>query len=324
MSSQVFPTLAGIGWSVKRLSSWKTRVQEAISGKETRLADWSSPRWSYELVFDFLRQANANQQSASFAGQTYNEFAQLAGFFNARQGMFDSFLFTDPDDNTVASQPLGAGDGATLAFQLVRAFGGFAEPVLAPNAVTAVKLAGVAIPAAGLSAPAAPSLSSVASGALAGATYFAKNTYVTNSGETLASAEASLAVAVNHVVSVASPAASTGAIGWNSYLGTSSGAETKQNGSPIAIGTPFQEPNTGLIAGVPLPGANSTGWSLSVWGAPSPGVLTFAGPVAAAIAITADFTYYFPCRFDSDDMTFEKFMAALYKSGIKLKTLKSA
>lgn len=324
MSSQVFPTLAGIGWSFKRTSSLKTRVQEAISGKETRLADQSSPRYAYDITFDFLRQAGANQQSANFAGQTYNEFQQLEGFFNARLGRFDSFLLTDPDDNTVIGQPLGAGDGVTTSFQLLRAFGGFVMPVLAPNVVSAVKLAGVSIPALGLASPAAPVISSVASGALAGATYFARSTYVTNSGETLSSAESSLAIAVNHVPSVASPAASTGAIGWNAYLSTTTNTETKQNSVPIAVGSPFQLPNTGLIAGAARPGLNTTGWAVSTWGAASPGLLIFAGPVANAIAISGDFSFYFPCRFDADDMSFEKFMASLYKTGIKLRTLKSA
>ena len=83
MSTQLFPTLAGLGWSVKRRPVWSTRKQEAISGKRTHLADWSFPRWSWELTFEFLRQAGANQQAASFAGGTYGEFAALAGFFNS-------------------------------------------------------------------------------------------------------------------------------------------------------------------------------------------------------------------------------------------------
>lgn len=318
MSLQIFPSLPGLAFPVKRTPMWKTRVQQAISGKETRLADWSFPRWQWEMAYDHLLQGTSG-------GATRTDFAQLAAFFNARQGMFDSFLFQDADDNAVSAQPLGVGDGATSSFQLVRAFGGFVEPVLAPNAVSAVRLAGVSIPDGGLTAPAAPSLSSVASGALAGATYFAKSTYVTNSGETLSSAESSLAVAANHVVGVASPAAATGAIGWNSYLGTSSGAETKQNATPIAIGTAFQEPNTGLIVGANLPGQNTTGWAVSAWGTPSPGLLTFGGAVAAGIAIAGDFSYYFPCRFVDDTMDFEKFMVALYSAkSVKFLSLKSA
>jgi len=133
MTEPVFPTLAGLGWSVKRAPVWKTRTQQAISGKETRLADWSYPAWRWELTFDFLR-----------ADPVAAEFQALAGFFNARQGAFGTFLYIDADDNAVTGQAIGTGDGATASFQLVRAFGGFIEPVLAPNVVSAVTLAGVA------------------------------------------------------------------------------------------------------------------------------------------------------------------------------------
>jgi uncharacterized protein (TIGR02217 family) len=144
MSSAQFPALAGLGWSVKRAPLWRSRVQESVSGKRTRIADWSFPRWQWELSFDFLRQAGANQQSPGFAGGAFAEFSQLAGFFNSRQGRFDPFLYTDPDDNLVVGQGIGIGDGMTQSFPLVRSFGGFVEPILAPNSVTQVTIAGVA------------------------------------------------------------------------------------------------------------------------------------------------------------------------------------
>jgi uncharacterized protein (TIGR02217 family) len=144
MSSAVLPTLAGLGFSVKRIPVWSTRIQTAISGKKTRIADWSYPVYQWELTYDFLRQAGTAQQVTTYNGSTYSEFATLAGFFNQRQGQFDSFLYLDPDDNTSATdQSLGVGDGATTLFQLVRVFGGYAEPVLAPNVVTNVKVNGV-------------------------------------------------------------------------------------------------------------------------------------------------------------------------------------
>lgn len=140
MSTSVFPTLAGLGWSVKRKPVFKTRLQESMSGKRTRIADWSYPRWQWELTFNFLRQG-------LIGGTTYSEFSTLAGFFNLRQGMFDPFLYLDADDNTIAGQQIGIGDGVTTTFQLVRTFGGYTEPVFAPNptgGVTNLKVNGVA------------------------------------------------------------------------------------------------------------------------------------------------------------------------------------
>ncbi len=96
-------------------------------------------------------------------------------------------------------------------------------------------------------------------------------------GETLASTEASLAVAANHVLTVQSPPAIAGATGWNVYLSTATGTETKQNAAPIAIGTNFQEPNTGLIAGAALPATNTAALSDAQVGAsqkPMPGTTT--------------------------------------------------
>jgi uncharacterized protein (TIGR02217 family) len=55
----------------------------------------------------------------------------LIGFYNARQGQFDDWLYSDPDDSSVTAQQFGVGDGVTTSFQLVRTFGGFSEPVTA-------------------------------------------------------------------------------------------------------------------------------------------------------------------------------------------------
>jgi uncharacterized protein (TIGR02217 family) len=111
---------------------FRTIVQEAVSGKETRVALWSSPRYRWELAYDLLRD------------NALNELKTLEGFFLQRQGSFDPFLYADPDDGQAVGQGLGTGTGAVTAFQLVRGFGGFVEPVSAPSVVSAVYLNGVA------------------------------------------------------------------------------------------------------------------------------------------------------------------------------------
>jgi uncharacterized protein (TIGR02217 family) len=110
---------------------WKTLVQEATSGKEARAALMSYPGWGWSLSYSKLD-----------AG-TLAELQTLVGFFNARQGRFDTFLYTDPDDNSVTDQSFGTGNGAATQFQLVRAFGGFVEPVRDVNTLTNIKKAGV-------------------------------------------------------------------------------------------------------------------------------------------------------------------------------------
>jgi uncharacterized protein (TIGR02217 family) len=304
MSTTQFPTLSGLGWPVTRSPVFDTQVQQAISGKETRIALQSYPRWKWDLVFNFLRSAIA-----------LSEFQQLVGFFNSRMGQFDTFLYQDADDNSVTGQAIEDGDGATTTFQLIRAFGGFIEPVLAPNTVSAVYLNGTSIPAAGYSAATNGALTQTSSGSLAGATYYVRSTWATESGETTTSVESSLAVSANHVLNVAAPSsAPAGAIGWNVYVSKSTATETRQNSSPIAIGTPWVEPNTGITnTGAGFPVTNTTGWSVSNWGTSSPGVLTFGGPPASGIPIAADFSYYWACRFNMDSADFSLFLSGLYE-----------
>lgn len=119
---------------------------------------------------------------------------------------------------------------------------------------TALQAAGVI-----LTSPAAPATGTTAGGTLAATTYYVKITYVNALGETLPSTETTQAALINTLLTVTSPAAQTGATGYNVYVSTATGTETKQNTTPIAIGTPWTEPTTGLIAGDALPTSNTTG-----------------------------------------------------------------
>ena len=117
MSNSVFPTLPGIGWSVMKTPMWSTALQAATSGREVRVGLRSSPLYKFAMTFNFLR------SDASWA-----ELQALMAFYNARNGMYDSFLFTDATDSAVTAQVFGSGNGST-AFQLTRSYGGYSEAV---------------------------------------------------------------------------------------------------------------------------------------------------------------------------------------------------
>lgn len=117
MSNAVLPALAGLAFPVEKTPMWSTVIQEAASGKETRLGFWSYPKWKYSLAYDVLR------------SDATAELQQLLGFFNARQGAFDDWLFDDPDDNAITGQTLGIGNGVTTTFTIARAYGGYVEPI---------------------------------------------------------------------------------------------------------------------------------------------------------------------------------------------------
>lgn len=125
MSNAIFPVLAGVKKGGRRRTPiWKTKIQTSVSDREVRTTYGSYPRWQYALPFEYLRSSEQQQ-----------DWQTLAGFFNARNGNFDSWLYDDPDDNAVVNQVFGVGDGVTKTFRLARAFGNFIEPIKAVNGI---------------------------------------------------------------------------------------------------------------------------------------------------------------------------------------------
>lgn len=96
--------------------------------------------------------------------------------------------------------------------------------------------------------PSKPALTTQAGGKLPATTYYVKVTYVNPLGETPASSESTIKLAADHLLGVKSPAVSGNAIGYNVYVSTSSGKETKQ-GSTRSLGTTWTEPSGGLTSG---------------------------------------------------------------------------
>jgi uncharacterized protein (TIGR02217 family) len=192
----VFPALPGLAWSVTKAPTFQTRIQRAVSGRELRALDYPYPLWQFTLVFAFLRDNPA-------AG--LDELRTMLGFYLSCQGAYGTFLFQDPSDYQVTVQYLGTGNSSVAVFQLQRTMGtalpsgGFVEPILAPDLVTAVYFDGIT-----------------------------------------------------------------------------------QNPSSYSV-----DPDTGL--------------------------LTFATPPATGLVITADFSYWFRCRFVDDSYDFENFMYRLWQ-----------
>src|SRR6476620_7951568 len=106
MSTQVFPSLVGLGWDVVRTPMWSADITRSVSGKEVRVNYWTYPLYKWELVYDFLRSDSTNL-----------ELQSLFGFFNARRGSYESFQYQDADDNAVTDQAIGTGNGSTVDFQ---------------------------------------------------------------------------------------------------------------------------------------------------------------------------------------------------------------
>jgi YD repeat-containing protein len=107
-------------------------------------------------------------------------------------------------------------------------------------------------------APAAPTLSQTTGGSRPG-TYYVRVAYVFNGPAGPGSPESSFGVSANHLLLVSSPASVPGATGYNVYAATVSGKEVLQNTSPVALGTNWTEPTTGLVSGTVAPFSNGVG-----------------------------------------------------------------
>lgn len=135
MTLAIFPSnLPGISWDWTRTPLTKTKVNEADSGFEYRRAYYSSPKFMYSGVYQFLRASPAQA-----------EFQELMAFIMNAQGMFSTWLFSDPQDNSVTGQGIATGDGTTTVFSLIRSFGGFVQGGIVANNVSTVYVNGSAI-----------------------------------------------------------------------------------------------------------------------------------------------------------------------------------
>lgn len=132
MSNAVFPTMPGLGWSVIKKPRFHTEVFEAVDLSELRASFTSYPTYDFILTYEVLREAAA-----------YQELQSLIGFFRQRQGSFDNFLYSDASDNAATAQNFGTGNGTTTAFQLIRTYGGFIEPVMNLNGNPSIYINGV-------------------------------------------------------------------------------------------------------------------------------------------------------------------------------------
>jgi uncharacterized protein (TIGR02217 family) len=128
------PTLPGLSFPVKKKPAFATIVHRAVAGNSTRQSPQPYPIYRFDLPFEFLRAADA-----------FQEIQTLMSFYESRLGQGLPFHFNDPDDNHIAGQTIGIGDGVTTDFGFVRAIVNNAVPIQdAIGATTTVYKNGVA------------------------------------------------------------------------------------------------------------------------------------------------------------------------------------
>lgn len=117
MSALLYPTLPGLGFDVIREPQWNTGYQKALSGKRTSLAYQLYPLTHFELTYNVLPD-----------NITPSDLKALKGFYGAMFARADTFLFNDPDFNTVSNMPFAVMDGVTASYQTTATYGNVGSP----------------------------------------------------------------------------------------------------------------------------------------------------------------------------------------------------
>jgi uncharacterized protein (TIGR02217 family) len=104
----------------------RTEIVALASGREERNARWAHSRRRYD---------------AGYGVKTLSELSEVVAFFEERRGRLHGFRWRDRLDHascapggivTAHDQLLGAGDGATATFALVKIYGGMHAPYHRP------------------------------------------------------------------------------------------------------------------------------------------------------------------------------------------------
>jgi uncharacterized protein (TIGR02217 family) len=95
-----------------------TDIVTLASGREERNSRWARSRRRY---------------NAGYGVKSRADMQAVLAFFEERRGRFHSFLWRDAlDHSSNGPQPLGIGDGVTVAFQLSKTYGASFDPYVRP------------------------------------------------------------------------------------------------------------------------------------------------------------------------------------------------
>lgn len=303
MSNAIFPPFLGLSFDMeKEPIGGLTNIQTSVSGKENRLALWSlgSSRYNIKLIYEFLwaRQKYAASNQVALPSSLIspglvmaNDYDALKGFFLARQGAFDDFLYSDPDEDPAVQSIFGIGDGTSTVFQLYKPAGG--SPLTAGPVKELIQNVN--------GTPTQPA------GSWAASTSYPSTTLILPSND-------ALFLQSGRRGALTSP-------GWPLWF--RSGGGTSGTVEPLWV--------SASIVGQTIPGDGSVTWTCmgvpfviyvngtiqatSAYTLSSVGVVTFSSPPAnnAVLAWTGD--YYYRCRFEQDLLNFKEFMQNFYEAG---------
>lgn len=250
--------LPGLSIEVTKTPRFRTRISEAASGNEVRYAQAEYPRWDFELSYEFLEDRALADTSLK----------TIMGFFLARQGSFDSWLFKDPDDYLSVGGICGTAEGVTTEFPLCRTMGEFNEKVGQVDTANTIKI-------------------------------YRSFTETRN----IPAIPGPYTITVNQAASFVED------LGVAGY--------TRVSGPPADLGEYQVNEDTGVYTFFSLNNGDSVNISYRYEVDPADYTITLPNAVVFDSAppsgtITADFQFFFACRFLEDSLDFEKFADKLW------------
>jgi len=132
-------TYAQTSANTKMGTLWNATGSSWFNGETDEMGLWSRVLTGTEITAFHNGGAGKVIGSATVITPKGTELAEFMGFFNARHGSFDSFLYDNQEDNTATAQVFGTGDAVETVFQLTRTLGstyGFTEPTQNINTIT--------------------------------------------------------------------------------------------------------------------------------------------------------------------------------------------
>jgi hypothetical protein len=142
VSNSIFPIPAlpsgSRGWDIGKYPVFNTIIQTPISRRgETRISTTPYCTWDFQMTFPYVK--GTFNDSTSYLNQ-------IAGFYMQMQGAANSWLYDDPQDNTITTPvTFGTGDGVTTSFQLSRPIGSYADIIQNLNGTPSLFLNGTNI-----------------------------------------------------------------------------------------------------------------------------------------------------------------------------------
>jgi hypothetical protein len=83
VATDVFPVLRGLQWDRKKQPEFKTTIRGVASGRETRTAFMAYPWWNFEFSYDYLPDNNTGTSGYSDLRTLEGFFLQMQGSFKA-------------------------------------------------------------------------------------------------------------------------------------------------------------------------------------------------------------------------------------------------